>query len=107
MTTEYKVITNYDEDHPYSDQHGDGHYLRETWYHEGKIHRTNGPAVTLRHPVTLIAVREQFFHLGQLHGSPAIIFRDPHSGEKLSEQSYLFGERETPEDTNAPTPYGL
>ena len=90
---EYTVVEEVDLSQPFSDQYGKGFYVKETWYQGPIIHRRFGPAITLRHPSTLIPIREEFIQEGQIHryGGPAVIDRDPHTGEVTSERYFEHG----------------
>jgi hypothetical protein len=90
---EYIVTAVADPKYPFDDEYGKGHYLREAWTMNGKLHRYVGPAVVIRHPGTLLAIREEFYWQGKLHrhGDPAIIVRNPDTGHIEEVQYYLKG----------------
>lgn len=97
---EYKVVEEGDWSLPFSDRYGQGCYVRESWYQNTVLHRTFGPAVTVRHPVSLAVAREEFYRNGQRHryGGPAIIVRDPETGCILEARYFEKGREVAPRD---------
>ncbi len=108
MKKEYEVTVELDRE--FEDEHGAGNYIRETWTQDSVVHREIGPAVTIRHPITLVAVEEQFLKLGRHHrlGQPAIIQRDKTTGDVTNEYFFEQG-KEIPAshvlDTPDPSPF--
>lgn len=100
MKREYRVVVESAEDYPFDDNTGVGCLFRETWFHGETVHRDFGPAVTLRHPNTLVAVREEHRDEGRLsrYGGPAIIERHPISGKKIAEAWFKEGRQVQPLD---------
>lgn len=61
----------------------------------GSFHRTDGPALIIRDPVTGIAVYEGWYQHDEPHreGGPAGTKRDPKTGNVVKEEWYQHGNR--------------
>ena len=104
---EYTVIV--ERDQKFKDHTASGWYVRETWMQGDRISRAIGPAVTIRHPVTHIAVLEEYRdEQGRLHNllGPAVTYRNAHSGEIESEKYFEYGVERGPPELD-PEPTGL
>lgn len=85
--------------------------IREEYFNNGYRHRPpeQGPALRNISHITGIAYLEQFYHSDKLHNpyGPAIIERDPISGDITRKKYYLMGERVLPFENDTeikPTP---
>ena len=97
---EYVVKVETAESLRFSDHTGQGWYLKETWTLGAVVHRDFGPAITIRHPVTLVPIQEEFYREGKLHrySGPAVIVRDPTTGNVVMARFFEKGKERAPRD---------
>jgi len=98
VSTEYTVTVTVLQNRPYKDQYGEGWLVGEEWMQNDKPARRFGPSYVVRHPITHVAVEEQYLDKHyQLHRyeGPAFTVRDPITGEVLAARFFVHG-REVP-----------
>lgn len=97
LSTDYTVTVTVLEDRVCKDRYGETLLVAEEWMKDGKPARQFGPSFVVRHPVTHVAVEEQYldenYKLHRYEG-PALTVRDPMTGEVLTTRFFVHG-RET------------
>lgn len=77
-----------------------GKIVREEFFNNGYRHRPaeEGPALRGISHLTDVAYHEEYHVAGYLHNpnGPAVIDRDPRTGEVVSEEFYIWGEKVQP-----------